>query len=1222
MLRLPLRVLALLLGATAATAQDAVAKPQTMLQPFAAQYIAMSVPAEDRPDEAASRSLQAIDQVRTSAAAVYLATGLHGGRALLQKPAEQLAAVQALLVKPDLHGQLRSQLQWYHYGLLLAAGRNDEAAAADPVNGQPREFLCVGPFGGDDDDFQAVPFAPELLAWPADAQFSGTSKAPRPVRLPIGTARVAPVDPRDGDTGCFYVLHRVRAEQVHHCYLSLWIRGAAEVFVNGVFVARVDEALGDGRAQHEVPIAFAAGCNHVVIKTCQRDRNDFEMHYVDARWSPVAGLVEVAATEPVQACAAAVAANLPPYVDGIAELEAALPKLLGQEQQSLQIAYGLVADHMGLREAQLAAIEDLEPADATLQLAAARLWRRQGLVPEDRRNAKARKLEEAAARQLDDTHFAMLRSRVGLLEEQDRREEALTRLWQVVAAGQAGPQTFRLLLGVAARAKFHAERDRILRSWQQALPNDPLVYHELALDCRKGGARRATAEYGERAIRLRPDIDEYLNSVYWPLIASGDYDKAQELCDLVMPPVLEDPSDRTRRLLWSIGIAAAEPDPARWLQSTEQLLAQPRASGARLQSTADSLLRRGYLERAQRAYEAVLSRDPDDLQVQRLLQRSLGAPEPGAAFAQFRHDGDAAIAAFRAAAAAEVEGQQSAPATTLIEQRIVELYADGSRYEEMHELRRLNDPDGIEAYGNADAPAAADEVLLLRTIDAGGDVFVPVRMQQGYSMPRLEPGVFVEWRFREHVAAPADGVLAFEPHLFGSFADDILLSELVVIRPKGCKMEIRARGVEQPNEVLDLGDGREALRYAVEHIQRIVPDTAMPALAEMVPVVAAGRDQPIGSSLRTAAHRLASMTMPSPPIRRQVASLLAGIEAPAAQLQALHDFCHAQIAEARSRSATETLLQRQGDRQQLLFAMLQTAGFELQSALCQTARQELYDADETLFADENSYFTEWCVRLQKPGMAAIWLFFDAPRYSPPGWVSPSRSGSAVLVHTGTGTELARLPQTIQHVQHMRIVGVGQVTADQLQVEVKLEMLGDNSYRAAEHFLQQPAAAQRQFARQFAQSMFQGWQVRKAEFLSLQPGGVVTVEATLRRRGLQADGERSLLQMPLPESRFLAAFGPRPERQMPMRLTSDLHLSWDLKLHLDGVQLAAVPAMLAIESGPLVYLQELQHDGETLMVKRRATMRPGRIPVSGLPSWSRTLERLERVENQSLEFVVR
>ena len=90
----------------------------------------------------------------------------------------------------------------------------------------------------------------------------------------------------------------------------------------------------------------------------------------------------------------------------------------------------------------------------------------------------------------------------------------------------------------------------------------------------------------------------------------------------------------------------------------------------------------------------------------------------------------------------------------------------------------------------------------------------------------------------------------------------------------------------------------------------------------------------------------------------------------------------------------------------------------------------------------------------------------------------------------------------------------------------------------------------------------------------------------------------------------------------MRLTSDLHLSWDLKLHLDGVQLAAVPAMLAIESGPLVYLQELQHDGETLMVKRRATMRPGRIPVSGLPSWSRTLERLERVENQSLEFVVR
>tara|TARA_R110002072_G_scaffold241027_3_gene399578 strand:+ start:15324 stop:19085 length:3762 start_codon:yes stop_codon:yes gene_type:complete len=1187
---------------------------------FARQYVGMRVPIADAPDQTAKTCLAFVDGHRDSVLTGWLVSRLLRERNFVQHPEAQLSTLAALLAKQDLHGQLRNQLQLYYYQMLRASGRAADAGKADPKNGHPREFLCVGPFGGDDDDFAGVPFAPELVPWPADSKFDGAAAQPRPVRIAVGNSSVVPTDPRDDRTGCFYVLNRVVAERDTQCYLMLWIRGVAEVFVNGVPVARVDEQLGDGRAQHELPIALAAGLNHVVVKTCQRDNNDFEFDYVDASWLPIQSLREIAASEPVMPAVAGIAATLPPLVDAIVVLRAAMAEAQGEDRQYLRVALGFVADYLLVRDDEFESVVDLQPADATLQLAAAQLWRSQGLVPEDRRNANARKLEEAAARQLNDEHYAMVRSAVGLLEEQDRREQALTRLWAVVAAGRAGPQTFRLLLGVASRAKFDSERARILRAWQKALPRDPRVYRELALDCRRGGATRRAAELAERAVRLRPDISNNLQLAYWPMIAAGEFDRVQELRELVFPAALADPTDLTSRILWDIGIAAARPDPTEWLQLTDQLLAHPRASGKRLRATADSLLRRGHLERAQRAYQAVLARDPDDMTVKRLLQRASGAPEPGDDFARFRRDGDAALAAF--AADADAAGNSDSPATTLIDQRIVELFADGSRYEETHELRRLNDRDGIEMYGNADAPAAAEEVLLLRTIDAKGDEFVPVRIQKGYSMPRLQPGVFVEWRFRSPVPARDDGSMVVDDFLFGSFADNIVLAELIVIRPKGATMELRMRKFDKPTEIVDLGDGREALRFTRENLARLVPDTAMPALAEMVPVVVAGKDRTIGSTLRTAARRLATLTVSTPPIRRQVEKLLAGIDAPEAQLLALHTFCHEQIAAARSRSATETLLKRQGSRQQLLFAMLAVAGFDLRAALCQTAREELYAASGLLFQDASYYFTEWCVRVEKQGAPPTWLFYDAPRYSPPGWISPTRAGSAVLVHTEAGTEMSRLPRGEQRVQHLRISGLGQLTPKSLQVEAKLELLGDDAYRAAEHFLQQPAAAQKQFAQQFAQSLFQGWQVRSAELLPLKPGGTVAVTATLRRRGLQPDGGRTLLAMPLPEGNFLSAFGPRPERTMPMRLTSDVHMSWDLRLDLEGVQIASVPESLAIEHGPLVYLQELRRDGDSLVIKRRATMRPGLIPVPSLPVWSTTLERLKRAESQSLVFVVR
>lgn len=1182
---------------------------------FAHGYLATVVPDVDDPDAVARDALAALAGCRTTGYAARLVGLLDDDREHLQHPAALLPAVDELLRADDLHGLLQSHLQWYRHHLLLAVQRADDAARLDPCADAPRSFACTGPFGGDGDHCLGVPFAPELQPWTDGVTFA-SDQGPRRVRtatLGIAVTSLDPADPANPRDGCYYVLHRIEAVTGTQCYLALWSRGALEVFVNGAAVAALDPA-DDGCTNHVVPIALAAGQNHVLVKTCTRDRRDVELRYVDARWRPQPGLREVPATAPLAAMPAPIAAALPPCHSPEQELRAALANATAAERIDLQLALGLTASVWGPREEPLAQILDLAPASAHRQLAAAALWRRIDLVPEEIRNAKARALEEAAALQLDDTCWAMLRARTGLLEEQDRREEALDRLWRAVDAGRAGPATFRLLAGTADRAHFAPERQPILERWRQALPNDPEPRITLARDWHRAGAAAPAAAIGAEAIRLRPDLVDNLGAAWRPALDLGDLATASGLCQLAMPAALFADDERLQPLLWQVATAQRGSDGEHYAALLQEVVADPKASASRVQHAADQLLRRGLVEPAIAAYATALARQPDDHRLRRTLQRLRGEPEPGSDFARFRHDGDAAIAAFTVG-----DREAGAPATTLIDQRIVEVFADGSQLTEVHELRRLNDPGSVEQYGDASAPARADEILLLRTVAPDGEQYVPVRIKDGYSMPRLEPGAFVEWRYRDCRSAPADGKLEVPEFLFRSSNEHLLLTELVVIQPKGAPLELRRRNLPGEPELIDLGDGREARRYTVRDSLRLLQENAMPAFADLVPVVAGGADGDAAAALRAHRHAVLAASQPTPPIRAQVATLLAVVTEPTAQLRTLHAFCQREITPAPSRSATETLMRKKGDATELLLAMLRTAGFTLEPALCESSRQELVTGAGALFYDPEAFFDDRCVRVQKQDLAPTWVFYDTPRHYPVGAVPPQRARGGALVGTDAGIEAVSLPDCGEHQQHLEVHGTGTLQRDGIEIDATVTMRGEEGFRAAEYFLRQPANARRQFARQFAQGVFNGWQVKQAEVATLEAGQPVSIRATLRRRGPQADGDRLLLSLPLPSSRFLAAFGARPDRQLPMRLTSDLHLSWDLRLELGDLHLAELPAPVTLQSGPLVFVQELRCSGPTLVLRRRATMGAGTIPVPTLGDWMQLLQQVERAEDQSLVF---
>jgi len=1195
-------------------ATPAVAQQPAVAASFARSFLEMVAPQRDAPDDNAKACLQAIDGCRSLGYAHALARLVRNDIEELQRPAELLPTIEQLLQHDDLHGALRNSLRWLRYRILRAAGRAADAAAVDPAAVYPRQYLAIGPFGQGEDHFGGVPYAPELQQWTLETMFVTPTRLlhPRAVEVGVGRSLTDPRDPAYGDSGCYYVLHRVVAAQETQCYLDLWSRGAVEVFVNGAHVALSAPDVGDGRNDRLVPIAFGAGTNHVLLKTCTADQPSLEVRYVDARQDDVPGLRELAATTPIGPHVAPVAATLPPHRSGVDTLQNLLAQVEGDDRDALRITAGLIAETVNLREAPLALIDGLEPTQPLHQLALARLWRRLALVPEEMRNSRARALEEAAGRELDATHFAMLRADVGLLQEQDKREQALQKLWQAVDEGRAGHATFTLLLAAAREANFPQERARILRRWREALPNDPLPCIEQSKDFRRDGAARRAAEAGERAIRLRPDIGGNLGAAYQPLVDLGELDTARELVALVMPPELADNDSRVTPLLWEAAIARRGEDQDAWRQAVEAIVEHPDADADDLRRAGDALLTRGFVDAARYAYDSVLERQTDDIHTILTNRRAAGLPEPGADFTRFWRDGDAAMQAFTPG-----EREDSAPATTLIHQRIVEVFDDGAVLTQEHELRRLNDPSGVEQFSDPSALAEADQVLMLRTIDTTGEQFVPVRLRDGYSMPRLEPGAFVEWRHQTFSAASDDGVAYVPEFLFRSAAEHMQVCEFVLIKSKDRELDLRSRNLSIEPERIDLGDDREALRYVVEDSRRLLPENSMPPLAQLVPVLAAGDDSDAEYALRNHARVIANISRPTPPIRKQVATLLEGVDEPRAQLQALYDWCQREIAPARARSATETLLRKRGDRSTLLLAMLDAAGFTLEPARCESIRADLITGDGALFRHADYFYDMGCVRVRRQGMTPLWLFHDAPRYYPVGEVPPQRAGGGAIVMTEDGVEVTRLPISDLRSQTIRVAATGTLTPEQIEVDAVVTLDADNGYRAAEHFLQQPRQAQMQFARGFAQQMFQGWQLLSAEVETLQAGEPVSVRARLRRRALQSDGERELLAMPLPPGGFLGAFGARPDREVPMRHTTDLDLRNDMRLKLQGVHVTELPETLTVEYGPLIYLQQVRLDGDELVIRRRARMGPATLSVAQFGDWTRTLQLVEGAENLNL-----
>lgn len=1209
-------MLSAFLCATALAAQQ----PNPPLE-IARTLVRTATAAEERPDALFAELLQvATEHGRSPAAA--LAVG--NAQLLAEQVSDLPAALQALerLLAAAPHGIVELAARRLQVDLLRDLGRLADARAVRAQVGDPLELVVVGPFGDVGEEYLGVPFAPEWEFPGPGATLAGRygDVTPRLARRQPFADSIELVERDGGRSGCHYAMLLVDCEQPVDGFVEIGARGSTELFVQDVPRGRVDRhAERGGHQLRWLPVRLGAGRNRVVVKTTSARDHSLWLRIVDAAGRPLRG----AELNPELAKQIApAAAEEPPaaeFTTPLLALARAAEAIDGADLATARVALALEASRLGESLPAVAAWAELErepPTDPRETLALAVAARRMPLLPQEVRRSRARALLESVQEKLAGNAQVEL-GRASFLVDDDRGEEAIRLLEARVADGRAGPETFRALFEVQRTLSFEAAAERTLLRWHEARPSDVRPVLELASRWAGAGAARRALASIEQVAQVRPGDLQLARYGAWLGRMLGDPDvhatwiERQHASDPQSADALRDQQVT----------AALRGDGDDMLRLAGRIATHPRTGPSALRTATETMLREGNEEAALAAWGAAVAAGESSHQMHAVFSRLAGheRPEPIAAL-----DEQAAklVDEFR-----PTDREQTAPSTLVADRMIVELLPDGAQIRETHQVRRINDPRGVEQHQNADTAARADELLVLRTVLPDGGRFVPHRVEGGYSMPRLAPGALIEERHVERVAAPGADPLRSTTFFFRSDAEPFVLSELVLLLPKDARGTLRTRNFDGEREEVGLGDGRRMLRFRARDQARLPEERFRPPDLELLPVVTWGEDGAGAAAVRDDLAQLRSLSMPDALIARKAAELMAGLEEPAARLAAIHEFVHREIPSSRGNAdPTSVLLLGRGPRLFLAAALARAAGIELEIGLCAAQSPELAEEPSPLFAGEDRWNVP-CVRAQVPGRDPVWMFFDDPRHVALGTIPGTRFGASVLLAGPHGPVTARLPAGDAAARlGFRVRGTAVLGASgDIELDAIATLSGNNGLGAADQVRQREENVQKVIARQLGGQLFKGWTQREVELTGIaRPGEPLGVHAKIGKgRVLKNVGERILLPLPLVESRHLQTLGDRAERTLPYRLTDLFSDSWEVEVDPgEAYRIVGTPEPVHIWHELIEFHLTFERRGDHVVVRREIVRKPGQLPAARFGEWLELLQGMDRAEAATIEVKAR
>lgn len=1141
----------------------------------------------------------------------------------LRDPLSLAAALAPLVEGDDVHGLCAAEATRARAAALLRGNRTKEAYALRAGTDHARQFLVFGPFGDDGDNYLGVAFPPEF-GLDAQAALPGRygPVTPRVAdRLPedeYGTIRLR--DPRTQRQGCYYALHQVASDAARACYLEVFTPGSFEVFVNGELAARHDGFAASSFFLHWLPVRLRAGHNQVLVKTVLNGFDEIALRYVDGAGRPVP--LRATPADHIEAYAALPGGEpeLPgPFTTPLVALARAAQGSTGADHHVLRLAASLLAsDQRDSRDAltHLLALEGatIEDLDDVVALAAA--YEAADMLPEEIRRSRARALLEPRFAQLEDHAWAR-RQRATYLADQDKIEDAIRLLLPTVAAGTADSPTFERLHELYSRVEFHAEAARLREAWSKALPGDARAALAEARERRRVGDHRGALDVLQAARQAGGSDRDVTRQAMLLAAELGEVDLARAAHEALHAA---DPTG-TAALNDRAELAERSGDRAAAISAWQALGTHAEANASALARAGRALLALGEDGAGTAVLTASLRLDPAQHDVRRLLTRLGGEAKEFATLARFRHDVDALIAAFEPG-----EREKAASSTLLLDQMIVEYFDDGSRVEEVHQVRRINDLAGVERYQQATDAARANEVLHLRTIARDGLSYVPNRVDNDFAMPRLEPGAVVDGAWRTFQRAPgADPWRGPEFH-FQSPDEPYVHSELVVVLPASHPGSFRTRNFAGDPDVIRLDDGRTAHVFVRKEVPRLTPEKLAPPLEEIVPLVHYGADRRPGARARRARDHLAFRTRSSPLVAEQAQKLTATLRGDLAKAEAVHRFVHGEIPTSEGASdPTAVLVRRQGARFWLEVALLREAGVPLHFAVAAPRIDAMERRAAPLFTGDEQHQLD-AVRIEPADGAPIWLFADAPRYWPLGRIPAERLGAqALLLDVGTWLPV-RIPGGDPTAEEgIAVQGTSSLDASgNASCAVELTFRGIDGFGAADQLRDRDDNIRKLAARQVAGQVFPGWRPDDVKIELEQLGEPLRARGTLSKaRAVSAAGEASLLDLPLAKGNWLARLGDRAERVQPLALATLSAASFELAIDPGpALRVAELPADVHITHPLLDYSLTFTRNGEGIVMRREYLQRPGRLPANQFGEWLRVLRALDLAEDARLRLLPR
>ncbi len=1182
-------------------------KPATTLTDGFVNAVVM---AEDRPDALARHLLEVAASNADSPASELLASIVVARVDNLQDPQTLLDGMPTL--PANAHGLLRYRFDLLRWQLQRRLHDTDPPG---PFAGFARDVVIAGPFGDSSDQLLDLPMPPDDRLWMLGDSFPGRFGPTKARRHTRAADTYALELRRDGfeDAGSHYVLWRVRAHQDVTGFLETGYRGPLAVRVDGVEIGRRDPFEQPSPPRRLFGLRLTAGEHRIVVKTGDASRGSLSLRLLDATGNPQPAVTEIAPSdrdEDQVVEATADPRDPASFRSSLASLAGLLDSLEGPDRTRQACVVAWAANEAGdedLAQQLLLQLLEAPPLDPELQLLLADVLRRCTSLPNEQRTARARQLESAAIEQLPSAHHAATMARVRQLSDEDRLEQALDLLNKAIEQGRAGPATFAALHSALRRARFETEQQRILPTWAAACPGDARPHLLMARRAQALSHPTAALRHAEDALATDRHNLEALRLVVRLAVETGNADRAAAMLEHIDP--LERRMSEAR-----LAVRLATTEAARKLIA--DISVEPDLAAGDLAQIADWALLLGDTATAVGTATRALQLEPERHRLRRLLRELDQTVHCGSDFSRFHLDGDAAIASFQPS-----DEESMSSTSLLVDQRIVEVLADGSTITEVHELRRANDLEGVEMMKDASSAAASTELLLLRTVAVDGSTYIPTKVENNYSMTRLAPGAFVEWRYRTLGKNQLGSTLDLESFLLASSNEPLYHTEFVLITPRTNPWQLRSRNLDVDTETVELPGDRIARRITRRNVARMPVEAAAPAAEELVPMVEFGEDAFSWPGLRHARARQRLATRPTPAIRAFAGELLAGTAAARDQLERIWSFVQNDIADGRGSDANDVLLRRQGNRYLLAVALARAAGLEVLEAACEPQRIELTETGPPLFAPEDPTPLPAAL-VVLPGEEPIWLFPDLPRHWPLGRIPSLRGGALAYVVTNQGAQQTRIPPTRLGAERIEATLSGSCSPQRIELGGKLTIDEWGGYRLADNLRQRTTDVRKMAARQIGQQVFEGMRVTAGDLVDLEPGGSPT-QIELQITGSppqQAGPSHWLLPLPLPASDLRDNLADRDQRELDYVIRQDVEYVYRLQLEpAEGFSFAALPAPRFIRFGPLDYQLDFQRSGNSLLVHRRLRLRPGVVTVALYPEWVRMLADIDQLEQQRLEM---